>query len=119
MSAPELIDTHCHLNFESYDHDRVDVLSRAHSAGVKRIIIPAIDLPSCKQALTLTAEHDEIYLAVGVHPNSCGDFDSANLEELQTLARRRRVIAIGEIGLDYHWDKCPEISPTSRARGAA
>lgn len=108
MSALELIDTHCHLNFNSYDDDRAEVLRRANDAGVQRVIIPAIDLPSCNEALALTAEHDQLYTAVGVHPNSCSDFDSAKLEELRTLAKHPRVIAIGEIGLDYYWDKCPK-----------
>lgn len=108
MSAPELIDTHCHLNFHSYDDDRAEVLQRAKQAGVERIIIPAIDLPSCLEALDLAESYRGIRVAVGIHPNSCKDFAASWLEELRALARRQGVVAIGEIGLDYYWDKCPK-----------
>ena len=107
MSAPRLIDTHCHLNFNRYDEDREDVLRRAREAGVDRIIIPAIDLESCKQALALADRHPGLDVAVGIHPNSCADFSTGALSELRSLSRQNQVIAIGEIGLDYYWDKCP------------
>ena len=108
MSAPGLIDTHCHLNFHSYDTDRAEVLQRARNAGIARIIIPAIDLPTCLQALDLAAKHRGLYVAVGIHPNSCKGFESSWLNELRKHAGRRVLVAIGEIGLDYHWDKCPK-----------
>ena len=104
----ELIDTHCHLNFRSYDHDRAQVLRRARQAGVNHIIIPAIDLESCQQALALAASEHAIFAAVGIHPNSSSDFDAPALDELRDWARNARVVAIGEIGLDYHWGKSPK-----------
>lgn len=107
MRAPRLIDTHCHLNFNSYDEDREDVLRRARQAGVDRVIIPAIDLASCRQALALADCHAGLYVALGIHPNSCGDFNTGMLSVLRGLSRHKLAIAIGEIGLDYHWDKCP------------
>ncbi|MCE2470606.1 MAG: TatD family hydrolase [Anaerolineae bacterium] len=107
MSAPRLIDTHCHLNFHAYDEDRDDVLRRAREAGVDSIIIPAIDLESCQQALALADRCAGLYVAVGIHPNSCSDFSPSALQELRVLSRHKRVVAIGEIGLDYYWDKCP------------
>ena len=107
MSAPRLIDTHCHLNFHAYDEDRDDMLRRAREAGVDRIIIPAIDLESCQQALALADRCAGLYVAVGIHPNSCSDFSPSALQELRVLSRHERVVAIGEIGLDYYWDKCP------------
>ncbi|MCY3781056.1 MAG: TatD family hydrolase [Chloroflexi bacterium] len=108
MSAPELIDTHCHLNFTSYADDRMEVLARASDAGVKLIIIPAIDLPSCNQAIELAGQHDGVYAAVGVHPNSCGEFAQSHVDELRAFSRHQDIVAIGEIGLDYYWDKCPK-----------
>ena len=107
MSAPRLIDTHCHLNFKSYDEDREAVLRRARQAGVDRIIIPAIDLESCQQALALADHHSGLVVAAGIHPNSCSDFSPSILSELRSLSRHKLAIAIGEIGLDYYWDKCP------------
>ena len=104
----ELVDTHCHLNFARYDHDRADVLQRARRAGVQRIIIPAIDLPSCRQALALAENDPALFVAIGVHPNSSGDFEATALNELRALAQAPAAVAIGEIGLDYHWDKSPK-----------
>ncbi|MDE2750733.1 MAG: TatD family hydrolase [Chloroflexota bacterium] len=104
----ELVDTHCHLNFRGYDRDRPEVLQRARAAGVSRIIIPGIDLDSCKQALELAASHSGIFAAVGIHPNSSVDFAESALESLRMLAEDPKVVALGEIGLDYHWDKSPK-----------
>ena len=108
MSVPTLIDTHCHLNFRNYDDDRAAVLQRARAAGVARIIIPTIDLETCQQALDLAAADDGIYVAVGIHPNSSVDFDCSTLERLRHFASGERVVAIGEIGLDYYWDRSPK-----------
>jgi TatD DNase family protein len=107
MPAPRLIDTHCHLNFNSYADDREEVLRRAREAGVDRIIIPAIDLQSCQQALALADCRAGLYCAVGIHPNSCGEFSPSHLPMLRGLSRHKLAIAIGEIGLDYYRDTCP------------
>lgn len=107
MPAPRLIDTHCHLNFNSYDEDRTTVLLRARETGVDRIIIPAIDLESCRQALALADASPGIFVAVGIHPNSCGDFNPSLLESVRGHSRHELAVAIGEIGLDYYWDRCP------------
>lgn len=107
MPAP-LVDTHCHLNFHRYDKDRDAVLQRAHDVGVKQIIIPAIDLPSCAEALQLAEAQPGIFAAVGIHPNSSRSFDASSIDRLRELAARDTVVAIGEIGLDYHWDRSPK-----------
>lgn len=107
MPAHRLIDTHCHLNFSRYDEDREAVLRRAREAGVDRVIIPAINLESCQQALALAEANAGLYVAVGIHPNSCADFNPSLLATLRGLSRHEQAIAIGEIGLDYYWDKCP------------
>lgn len=108
MTQSRLIDTHCHLNFHSYDDDREAVLRRAAAAGVTRIVVPAIDLKSCHEVLELAEQYAGIYAAVGIHPNSSQDFDEAIIESLRALASRSKVLAIGEIGLDYHWGKSPK-----------
>ena len=107
MPAP-LVDTHCHLNFQRYDHDRETVLRRAHEAGVTRIIAPAIDLATCAEVLRLADSYDGVYAAVGIHPNSARDFDAADIDKLRQFAAHPKVVAIGEIGLDYHWDRSPK-----------
>jgi len=103
-----LIDTHCHINFESYDEDRDAVITRAAEAGVRRIINPAIDLETSRAVLALAAQYPRLYAAVGVHPNSSTDFDESWIGKLTAFAGQPKVIAIGEIGLDYHWDKSPK-----------
>jgi TatD DNase family protein len=102
-----LVDTHCHLNFSSYDDDRDGVIERAKLAGVDRIIVPAIDDKTAQEALALAEHYPGIFAAVGIHPNSTGDFHLSQLEWIGDFARRPRVIAIGEIGLDYYWEQSP------------
>ena len=65
-----LTDTHCHLDFDQFDPDREEVIRRAEQAGLTRILVPGIDLASSRAAVTLAEEHDCVYAAVGVHPNS-------------------------------------------------
>jgi len=108
MSKAELIDTHCHLNFYKYNDDRDEVLERAREAGVNRVIIPAIDLETCQESLALADQYNNIYVAVGVHPNSTVNFDAETLAKVRDYAKHNKVVSIGEIGLDYHWDKSPK-----------
>lgn len=108
VTAPHFIDTHCHLNFERYDQDRAQVVRQAAEAGVTRIIIPAVDLQSAQEAITLSQQHVGIFAAVGVHPNSTLGFNEETIQRIDALSRHDKVIAIGEIGLDYHWDKSPK-----------
>ncbi|MEQ8677440.1 MAG: TatD family hydrolase [Aggregatilineales bacterium] len=103
-----LIDTHCHINFNAYDDDRADLIERASDVGVKKIIIPAIDLETGEQILNLVDEYDGVYGAVGIHPNSTADFSSAEIDTIRKQTQHAKILAIGEIGLDYHWDKSPK-----------
>lgn len=100
-----LIDSHCHLDVSQFDADRPAVLERARAAGLGAIVIPGIDLQHCRQALALADAHNDIYAATGIHPNDSGDYEDASETELRTLARHPKVVAYGEIGLDYYWDK--------------
>ena len=102
-----LVDTHCHLDFESFDADREAVVARAGQVGVRRMIVPALDLPSCRAVLRLADQFDEVYAAVGVHPNSSAGWQDGWIEVLRDLAQHEKVVAVGEIGLDYYWDKSP------------
>lgn len=102
-----LVDTHCHLDFEKFDADRDAVVSRADGAGVKRIVVPALNLDNCAAVLNLAERYPGVYAAVGIHPNSTAAWDDVWIEQLRDLAAHDKVVAIGEIGLDYHWDKSP------------
>jgi TatD DNase family protein len=108
-----LIDSHCHLDLEQFDPDRPDVLQRARAAGVDTIVIPGIDLAQNRAALALAEREQGLYVAVGVHPNSASAFDEQTLAELRRLAALRKVVAFGEIGLDYYWDK---VAPEQQRR---
>ncbi|MFQ5419483.1 MAG: TatD family hydrolase, partial [Anaerolineae bacterium] len=102
-----LIDTHCHLDFNRFDTDRDAVVARAQAAGVTRIVAPAIDLDNGRTVLQLADQYPGVYAAVGIHPNSPGWQDSW-LGVVRDWAQQAKVVAIGEIGLDYYWDKTPK-----------
>lgn len=103
-----LIDTHCHMDFDAFDADRVDVIARANAAGVGRLLNPSVDLENSAKVADLAGEHECVFAAVGLHPNESLGWGESDIEELRSLAERRRVVAIGEIGLDYYWDKSPK-----------
>lgn len=107
-----LVDSHCHLDLAHFDEDRAAVLERARAAGIGLIVIPGIDVAQCRGALALAEATPELYVAVGVHPNSSGEFSPATVEELRRLTAHPKVVAIGEIGLDYYWDR---VTPEQQA----
>ena len=97
-----LVDTHCHLYFDSYEADLEEVLDRARQAGVKRILTPGIDLESSRAAVDLADRIEEIYTAIGIHPNDLAAWRPETISELRKIAQHPKVVAIGEIGLDYY-----------------
>jgi TatD DNase family protein len=103
-----MIDTHCHLNFDSYDADRDQIVLRALDAGVTHIINPGIDLPTSRAGIELAKRYTGVYAAVGLHPNSSADFTQAHIADYRALAAEAKVVAIGEIGLDYYRDRSPK-----------
>lgn len=112
----KLTDTHCHLDFHQFDPDREAALERAALAGVGRILIPGVTLLSSRSAVKLAESHPMLYAAVGLHPTEAGEWTTEMKNQLETLARscaieggsgKGKVVAIGEIGLDYYWDSAP------------
>lgn len=102
-----LVDTHCHLDFNSFDEDREEILGRARRAHVERLLIPAVDLENSGSIQQLASEHPEVYCAVGVHPTAADGWMPDWAQRLAELSAHPRVVAVGEIGLDYYWDKTP------------
>ena len=106
-AAPLLVDSHAHLDDEAFTADRAEVLARAGAAGVRLIVSVGADLPSSRANVALAARHQGVWAAVGVHPHEAAGLDAAALAELRALASRPRVVAIGEIGLDFYRDRSP------------
>jgi TatD DNase family protein len=107
MQVPNitLIDSHCHLDIESFDIDREQVIDRAMSAGVNVFVNPGVDLDSSKKTLELASVYNNLYAAVGIHPNEAHQWDHQSEDEIERLANQPGVVAIGEIGLDYYRDR--------------
>lgn len=96
------IDTHCHLDFESFTNDLPDVLARAERNDVKYCINPGIDLKSSKNCLALAHQYSRIFAAIGVHPNDLDEFSLASIKVLAEYIGDSKCVAVGEIGLDYY-----------------
>jgi len=107
-----LVDTHCHLDFNTFDTDRESVLRRALEGGVNRILVPGVDLVSSQRAIRLAESEKVIFAAVGIHPNDALSWKKDSLEHLRNLAGHPKVVAIGEIGLDYYRDRAPRALQT-------
>ena len=110
----DLIDTHAHLDFARFKRDREQVIERAATAGVKAIMNAGASLTSSQVAVALAEAYPQIYAAVGVHPHDAKTLTGELLEELGTLAVHPKVVAIGEIGLDFFRD----LSPRDKQRQA-
>lgn len=102
-----LVDTHCHLDGDRFDDDRADVLSRARAAGVSAMVNVGCDLASSRRSLDLAHTHDDVWASVGVHPHEAKDAPAGFDDELVTLCSDPRCVAVGECGLDYHYDHSP------------
>jgi len=100
-----LTDTHCHLDFNKFDEDRESVIQRAMESGLERILIPGLDLESSQSAIELAESYPHIYAAVGFHPTDLDKFSEKAFDEIKILATHPRVVAVGEIGIDYYWVK--------------
>jgi len=103
----DLIDSHAHLDFNAFDPDRDAVIARAQAAGVAAIINAGAGLAQSRAALALAQTSGAVYATVGVHPHEAHTVTGAAIEELSRLAVHPRVVAIGEIGLDFYRDYAP------------
>lgn len=106
-TPPFLIDTHCHLEMPRFERDREEVIRRAREAGVKTLITIASEPQSIEEAVGLAESHEDIYCAVGIHPHDAKEFTDEYYARLKRLSSLPKVVAIGETGLDYHYDHSP------------
>jgi TatD DNase family protein len=102
-----LVDTHCHLNLPEFENDLEEVLRRAEEAGVARIVVPGIDLESSTRAVRLAERFSQVYAAVGVHPHAASTWEASTEAALTDLMNSERVVAVGEIGLDFYRSLSP------------
>lgn len=102
-----MIDTHSHLNDPQFADDVPEVIARANAAGVDKIVVCGYDIQSSRDAVSLAAQYDCVYATIGVHPHDSKSYSSEIENELAELSEHKKVIAIGEIGLDFHYDLSP------------
>lgn len=103
-----LIDTHVHLNAQAFDEDRQEVIERARENGIRRMINVGFNRETIPGSIALAEQYDFIYSTVGWHPVDAKDMTQEDLEWIESLCRHDKVVAIGEIGLDYYWDTSPK-----------
>ncbi|MED4404179.1 TatD family hydrolase [Metabacillus fastidiosus] len=103
-----LFDTHAHLNALQYENDVEEVVQRALDEGVSEIVVVGFDRETIERAMELIEEYDFIYAAIGWHPVDAIDMTDKDLQWIRELSEHPKVVAIGEMGLDYYWDKSPK-----------
>ncbi|MFP5183098.1 TatD family hydrolase [Bacillus altitudinis] len=103
-----LFDTHAHLNAEQYNEDLDQVIERAKSEKVEKIVVVGFDRPTITRAMELIEAYDFMYAAIGWHPVDAIDMTDEDLAWIKELSQHEKVVAIGEMGLDYYWDKSPK-----------
>jgi TatD DNase family protein len=102
-----LADSHAHLEMKDFDRDRAEVIRRAKDAGVDLIITVGTTLDDCNKAVTIANEYESVYAAIGIHPHEVKDIDERTYDSLKKLAKMDKVVAFGEIGLDFFRNLSP------------
>lgn len=103
----ELFDSHCHVDEDKFDSDRDAMHERMREAGVMSYAVIGSDLPSSRHAADYAAVHDGCFAAVGIHPHEASGYREGDLETLAAWTKEEKVVAIGEIGLDFYYDHSP------------
>ena len=101
----ELFDTHTHYNDEKFEKDREEIIKKTYEAGITRFVCAGYNLESSCKAVDIANKNEFIYSICGISPNDLEDFSEENLEKIKELAKNKKNVAIGEIGLDYYWNK--------------
>ena len=112
-----MIDAHAHLTDRRFATDIADVLERARKAGIERVLTAGEDVASSEEALALAADHDDVRVAIGVHPHRAATWGAGPLSRLTELARDPHVVAIGEIGMDFSGRSSPRDVQEAAFRG--
>lgn len=99
----KLIDSHCHMTDDAFDDDRDFIIKDLKNFRIDKIVLPAVNLENSRETVKLSQKYDHVFAQVGCHPEDADSFSEKDLEELESLAKKDKVVAIGEIGLDYYW----------------
>lgn len=110
----KMIDSHCHINDPLYRDNPEQYVKEAKEAGVDTLLVIGYDLESSKKAAEIASNYDGVFAAVGIHPTDTKKMGPNDFEEIEKLLSNKKVIAIGEIGLDFYWDKDPEIKENQK-----
>ena len=102
-----IFDTHAHYDADQFASDREAVLTALPAAGVGLVVDPGCDVASSREAAALAERFDHVYAAAGIHPEDCASCTDADFDAIRELCRREKVVAVGEIGLDYYWKENP------------
>ena len=100
----KITDTHSHYDDEAFDSDRYELLKRLFSESCEKIVTLGCNLEKSRTSLKIAEKFDNMYAAVGIHPENCNEVGENYLDELKSLASHPKAVAVGEIGLDYHWE---------------
>ncbi len=109
-----MIDSHCHINDNLYKENPEDYVKNAENSGVFQFLVVGFDKASSVDAVNISKQFNGCYAAVGIHPSDIKKRKENDLEEIKNLAKEEKVIAIGEIGLDYYWDKYEDVKAEQR-----
>lgn len=101
----KLIDTHAHLDFDDYQENFDNLLDELHAAGIKKVIIPGVTIKDTDKIIKLINKYDNLYGAVALHPSEVKEWDENSYSKLEKYAQNKKIVAIGETGLDFYWDK--------------
>ena len=101
----EFFDSHCHFNDEKFDNDREEIIKKIYSEGITKMTCVGYNIESSKWATEICTNYDFMYATVGISPNDIDVVDINSIEEIRQIAKNNKVVAIGEIGLDYYWNK--------------
>ncbi len=101
----KFIDTHAHLDFKDYENNLDEVVQEIIDAGIEKVIIPGVTIPETDRVVKLIEKYDMLYGAVGLHPSEANSWRDDTCDLLKEYAKHPKIIAIGEVGLDYYWDK--------------
>lgn len=107
MSVPAIVDSHCHLDFETFEEERDEVIARARRAGVCRMVTISTRISTFPRIRAIAEQYDDVFCSVGIHPHQAGEEEPVPVETLVELAAHPKVVGIGESGFDYYYDSAP------------